>query len=343
MVARKTVAPSPPDTMDEQELFMQRLEVLQRQNPEIYGPVGSQISPKVADAVWGAVMAEWHTVPPLNTRTYVFKGLGDARRYGNETITLRFKPQASKTLDGMVRMLLRVNGRVYQPRGRPPAWAEDTFHVEPIPVSLIDEQGRIVLDVRNRDPRDPRLTLPVSITFEPGDGLQLYYTAGTFEGNLVRSLFISLLSMGLLAMLGLAAGTFTPFRVAALATGTGAIISCFSDYINESLRFFASLGPRDATFGERASATVTALGEKFGGGEIIEGFKIILRLLGEAVMLFVPSFGRYPSVQSMVDGRLIPLSTVGSATLWIGVVWTGLCLLVAWLIWRKRELAKITV
>jgi len=43
------------------------------------------------------------------------------------------------------------------------------------------------------------------------------------------------------------------------------------------------------------------------------------------------------------DGRLVPTSMVTRALFWSGFVWTGLTGLIGWLIFRGRELARVTV
>ncbi len=360
LVSRIAIRPDPP--ADSEDLFKEHLLRLQREHPDTFGEPESPVSADVAEEVWGQVMAEWHTLHPMNLdalrdsvrqgrqltdeeisqysaqavpRTFVFSGLQNAADYGDTVqIVLNFKTGATPRR-GKVILEMSYDGVRF---GTMQPLVPDTPYPLPINVDMIDADGNLTLTFRNR-----HFDQPYNVEFTPGEGMELFYTVGTFEGNLIRSLFISFLCLGLLAMLGLATGTFLGFAVSALLTASVAIIGTMSGYISDSLGNFASLGKRDASGWELISGAFSKLGSHLGDGELFESFKMIVRMFGQLVLAFIPAFGKYSHVQMVAEGRLLHMGILFDATFWIGIVWTGSALLAGWLIWRKRELAKITV
>ncbi len=73
-------------------------------------------------------------------------------------------------------------------------------------------QGPVTVEFRNS------FDGPVSVLFEPEDGLILYTYAGGFAGNLVRALLIQLMQLGLLAAVGVTAGSLFSLPVAAFVS-----------------------------------------------------------------------------------------------------------------------------
>jgi hypothetical protein len=72
-------------------------------------------------------------------------------------------------------------------------------------------------------------------------------------------------------------------------------------------------------------------------------FRILVRIVGHIFVFFVPSFGEYQPVLLFANGRIVPAEMVRGALLQIGVLWTGLCGLIAWLVFRRKELARVIV
>jgi hypothetical protein len=68
-------------------------------------------------------------------------------------------------------------------------------------------------------------------------------------------------------------------------------------------------------------------------------FKSLIRLVAILVVFLLHAFGEVRPTQLLVEGRLISWSTVFAGTWKIGLVWSGLSLLVGYLAIRKRQLA----
>jgi hypothetical protein len=346
LVARVAEAPQPVNEADFRVACQRRLDQLRREDPARYGRVGElfeQASGKVQRAVAKEVRARWYSVGPRMTAVYRFTGLSPAKEYGDQ-VQLRIKPKVSgETVNrkGLVYLNMVVNDRPYEnPAGTVgvPPIVDDTYHVMPIGSEVIDAQGELKITIFN--PVVEGQTQP-SISFNLEDGIELFYRAGSFEGNLIRSLLILWVRLAFLAMLGLAAGTFLGFPVACLCCLIVYLAAASSGFLSESLEFYSTL-PRGGPW-ERIEGTVRLIGQRIAAGEVWAAFKVLIRLIGTAFMLLVPNFGAYNPTPLLADGRLVSLQMLGRAVAQIGLVWTGAVGVIGYLIFRSRELARVIV
>jgi hypothetical protein len=348
LTARSVVEPTPPGPDAFRQMFEQRADQLRREDPGTYG---EKLTQAQANAIAQQVRARWHTLPPLNTREYQFTGLARAKELG-PAIQVRLKPNSGKpTPDGRVRLAMQVNGRLWPEASmdgsRPPGLveiADETFHVMDIPTQFIDEQGQVTLALANVNPLNPRATFDASITFTPGEGLQLLYRVDTFEANLARATVILWLRLCFVAMVGLAAGAFLGFPIAALLTLMVFAAASSSAFVSESLQFYASFSPEPQltalqTLVAPFKMTYTHLSD----GKLFDALKIWVRLIGEAFMALIPALGKYSPDMLIGDGRVVPAALVLEALWKIGVLWTGVVALLGYLIFRRRELARVIV
>jgi hypothetical protein len=114
-------------------------------------------------------------------------------------------------------------------------------------------------------------------------------------------------------------------------------------FLVESIGYFAAAPPADLDPWHKIVWTFGAFFSDLLAGKIWDALKIPIALLGDAFVAVVPSFSQYNPVPLLADGRLVSWSMVGSCVLWIGVVSAGACAIVGWWIFRRRELARITV
>ena len=64
-----------------------------------------------------------------------------------------------------------------------------------------------------------------------------------------------------------------------------------------------------------------------------------IRGIAQGLVFMLHSFGEYNPTQSLVEGRLIGWRAVTRAMFWIGIVWSGVALLIGYLSIRNRQLA----
>lgn len=351
LVARQTIKPTPPTEQGLAGALRDRLERLRREDPGTYGNPGDPIDstdPETLNRVQQQVITAWYTIGPQSRTVYRFAGLDDLPA-GTDQVQFRFKPKAaSSTPDGFVRFAIQLNGRPYinpfdnEFRGTPIfKYADDKFHVLPLPVEAINDQGVIDIEVFNLPL--PNGQLPPSLTFNAKDGLEVLYRVGSFEGNLVRSMTIVWLRLAMLTMLGLAAGSFLSFPVACLLAGLFYIAAAGHGYITESIESYAAFPRATLPLWDRIAGIPTTIGDQLSDGKFYDAIKVIIRMIGTSFVWLVPSFADHNPTPMLADGRVVPWSMVGRSALWVGLIWTGVLTLIAWLLFRTREIARVIV
>ncbi len=343
LTARQSAKAVPPDGMDFAGELQSRHERLRRENPDEYG---ERLTAQQRKAIQNRIIAQWYAIGPNESQTYVFENLQPAVER-NLPIQLRFKPKMSKAPDDeMVRMGLWINDRpypIYQGQHIPTEVANDNFHVMSIDPAYVDDQGKIKLRIQNVNLMAPEATFPATISFSPGSGLEMLYNIGSFGPNLARSLAMIWVRLGFLAMLGVMAGTFLGFPVACLLSFMIYFAAIASNYLKESLRFYAGYSDMNVNLWEKLVLIWGAFIGSIGDGKYWDAFKIVIRLVGEMFIAIVPEFSTYNPTPLVSDGRVVSMGMLGSSAIWVGLVSSGFCLLMAWIIFRRRELAKVTV
>jgi len=293
------------------------------------------------------VIVKWHTIPPRDTRSYLFTNLDHARSF-SQWIQLRMKPVSSMTPpNGRVRLAIWLNGRPYPVNAKgqhvPIVIADDRYHVLDLPLSAIDLEGNLTVRMANINLDNMRATFPSSISFAPGEGLEMLYQVDRFEPNLIRALLMIWIRLGFLAMLGLMAGSFLSFPVACLLGMLVYATAAAKGFLLESMQYYVSFPGSDQLWWDRLIWVPQTIISRLASGEVWGAFKILVRLLGTSFASMIPSFSNEDAVSLVADGRYVPYDMVVWSVIRVGVIWTGCCALMAWSIFRRRELARVTV
>jgi hypothetical protein len=353
LTARQTIQPigvdpAPPNPPDFSSKLQQRLAELRRQNPERFGESGTSVdalSPEAQAKVLEDVRTSWYTLGPRDTKQYRFTGLGDV---SGQTLQLRLKPQASETVDpGRLHVVMQINGELY----RHPVEARmagdhikltaRTHQVLDVPTDRINEDGELVITMTN--PQVSGQDQP-SIYFNTTDGMQVLHQVGSFEANFTRGMVLMWVRLCFVGALGIAAGSVLGFPVASVLCLLVYLTAMSSGFLAESINEYAALSEVSwqqplAMLGQMAGK-MTA---HFASGEIWQGLKVIVSLIGSVFMLLVPSFDQYSAAPFLSEGKMIGWRQVGNALLWVGVIWSGAIALLGYAIFRRRELAEVTV
>ncbi|MFW6032067.1 MAG: hypothetical protein ACOCTI_01675 [Phycisphaeraceae bacterium] len=342
LVARETRRAGPSGEAGLTEQVRERIRQHQKEDPATYGDPDlplTRVPSDVLRRVRTQVLSDWFSLAPQQSRSFTFRGL-DAARTDRQSVQLRLLPQVGRQDIPFAYLSLEVAGRPYVGPGMVQPGhvklASDNYHVLAIPASAIGEDGTLEVVVGNDFPDGGP-----TVSLLSQDGLEVLFTAGSFAGNLTRGLGIIWVRLAFLAMLGLTAGSFLNFPTASVLGLLVYVASASSGFLEDSLASYAA-GTREGPLAKLLlvpSAVFEALGE----GEIYEAFKIVVRLLGETFMALVPSLGDYNPTPLIADGRLVPLGELFSAAIWVGLLWTGVLGVIAWLLFRKRELARVTV
>lgn len=288
-----------------------RLEKVRESNPELIDQYGEAT---VRTNLTEEVAKRWYSLGYRRSRTYVFRGLHDAR--DSRTVALRLKAFANQSPpSGNLRVLLQI-GKL---RAVPLPLAIDQFQTYMLSREQIDQaledDGTLRVTIVNVDRSSDFGT---TITFGAVDGLEILYAVDDFTPNLIRTLLIVWIKLGFLAAIGLATASYMTFPVACLVCLVALFIINTSGFLLDASRYYA-LANKEVQVAKGVSYFVGNLAH-----------------LASKYSSFTPA-------DQLVDGRLVPWSAVGSCLLWIGVVWTGVAGLGAYLIFRLRELARVLV
>ncbi len=178
---------------------------------------------------------------------------------------------------------------------------------------VVDADGTTV--VRYVNLPQTRTGFETSVTIRYAD-MGVLYRVGRFPPNFVRGFALIFVQLAFLAALGVLAGSFVSFPVACLACFTMLPFQLGREFIVDAVN-------------------VAAVREGFLGRVSYYIVKLMNVLL--------PDFERTSPGESLVDGMNISWVFLGETFLWAFCVQTALLLLIACLIFRKRELARVQV
>ncbi len=370
LVARDSVQPVPIDESAMQNMFRNVFKEMYEAEPERFGggnynpanpqdlqAAANQLTPEQRKQIQTVVLNKWFTIAPRNKQTYRFTGLNAAKAFGRP-IQLRFKINSNKveTSDPTqtaampdnetVTFGLKLNGHYFPDIGdtqAPVVVTPNNFRVIDVPLSYINDDGVLDMEIYNIDLLHPDLSPPVSLTFDSSEGLEVLYRVSSYEANLFRALAIIWVQLGFLAIFGLAAGTFLGFNVAALLSLMVYVVSIAKSFIIESIGYFAAPAPAGSNLWQKLVFNATGFGSNIAQGKIWDALKIPIGLLGDSFTMVVPSFSDFDPVPKLADGRLISWLMVSETFLWVGVISAGFCGLLGWWIFSRRELARVTV
>jgi len=311
LVSRVSIPPAEPEDLDQR--VAEAFERLQRDNPEQIARMGGE--KRAIETLKHRYRLYLRTIGRFDTRQFVFEGLGDASRY-SDFVQLRYKIKLTQPVkDDIIPVLLSFNGRAV-----PEKWVAAKAHAYPLPVELIDkETGRLTLAIRNINYENPNATYQRTIIIPP-DGLEILYRVGDFGPNLMRGMVTMWVRLLFLGMLGLATATFLSFPVAVLFSLMILFAAFSSAFLMDSL----------ATFTAKSEGLVWLL-------------KLAAHTIAWTVSTALQKFGEFSPTPLVVDGRLFSWQQVWGSILWIGVLWTGAAAVVAYVIYQRRELAKVQV
>lgn len=345
LVARQRIQPTPPPEYPFRDLLDKRIKTLREADPEKY----RVITPKMEDELKNTVLASWMSIPPRDDRTYLFPGVGVAKQYGR-LVQLRIKPIVSSyPPDTKVRFAMWVNGRPfrYDPETRTHLgfYIEyNRFHIVDIPLDLADADGNMAIRIRNEDIDDPSQSLPHTLTFTRGEGMEMLYQVGSFDWNLVRTLVIIWSFLLFLAMLGLSAGTFLSFPTACLLCFVVLFACLLNDYLRESIKTWGmSLAAELETQGFKSWSFFEAARALFTKGDLWVAAQVVARNITVGVTAVVPSFTQFNPIPEVIEGRLVPTSIMLEVLWKVGLAGTVGVGVVGWVIFRVRELARVVV
>jgi hypothetical protein len=266
-------------------------------------------------------------VAPGQGRIYIFHGLQKAKTL-NATLTLRYcfhilEDNEHETYPVVFEFYDTENNMI---TARPPAKYVPTMsHSFPLGVDLIQDDGTLRVGVANTFRPGPEIRGSGSLNFEEKD-FELMYKVGSFEGNFVRAMVMTWVKLAFLAAVGVSAATFLSFPVALLAAVTIFFAGLMSPFLAVALEWYIPPEAQGVDWSNLGIALRWV-------------FEKTTSLIAEGLLMVFGAFGEVSPRQSLVEGRLIPWTTVLTTFLQLGALWSGVTLVIGFFVLRQRQLA----
>jgi hypothetical protein len=257
----------------------------------------------------------------VGTRDYVFAGLSRARDLGS-TLTVRYKFHILGDDDHRT----FPAGFIFNDdpsTARQVKYVPAMMHTFPILPEMIREDGTIKLTIVNMFIPPPEQKGLGSINFDEPD-FEILYKVGSFEGNFLRAMMVSWMKLAFLAAMGVCCATFLSFAVACLLSFTVFAAAAISPFLAEALEYYYP--PENVDW--------TNI-----GFVIYWAMIAFTKVVAEGLVFLLSAFGEYRPTTDLVRGQMIPWSAVLAGFLRLGLLWTGLAMLLGWIVLRRRQLA----
>ena len=265
----------------------------------------------VTESITKDIVQKLKVVTPGKANTWQFTGLRQLAER-ESTIQFRFRidaarPPEDKILQGYWELVNPTSGYLYTypvHSYRSAAIPVASWVTLTVPADVISEKGEMAAGYRNLSP------MPVTVA---ADELAVLYPVGGFTMNFVRGLILVLALQVSLAALAVLAASWLSFPVACLGCFVLYMVGLMSSFITQSIKLDAKSDVWD----------------------------YISYFASRGALFVLPDFNAASPAGDLVDGLLIPwqkvLVTVG---VFIGVQ-SAAALLLACLLFRRRELARV--
>lgn len=317
------------ERLDEAQLS-QRLDQLFANDPNYAGKtdIPAFERRKKAAEIQNQFNAGQRTVPPgpQGARLYTFTGLKDAAKL-NSTLTLRYRFHIMRDDEHQkfpARFVFADKEENFI-TDRMSSFVPTMSHSMVIDSGMIQDDGTLRIGIENLYQPPPENRGYGALNFEEKD-FELFYKVGNFEGNFLRAVLMSWLKLAFLAALGICCATFLSFPVACLASFTIFIAGLLGPFLAQALEYYGSYEFKTLDWSNV--------------GMVIQwAFEAFTSTVAGALVYLLGSFGEYRPTQDLVEGRLIAWQSVFSGFFRLALLWSGLSLIVGWLVMRKRQLA----
>ena len=315
-----------------------RVEQMIQREPDLanLSEVPRSIKNRLAKEIQLTAVTSQRSIPPIdpqvpgaNQHTYLFTGLGQARGL-QAAMTLRYRFHILGD-DEHERFSAAFMFNNRQETAMVVQYTPTVAHVLTIPIvwedgtSLIKPDGTLLLTVANLHQPVPGQRGLGSLNFDEED-FELLYKVTTFEANFVRAMLMTWTKLAFLSMLGLTCATLLNFPVACLMAFTIFLAGTLGPFLALSLKDYYPPMVSQVDFSNV--------------GMVIQwAFQSTIRGIAQVVVFLLQKFGEYRPAHNLVEGRVILWRSVGGAVLWLGFIWSGLSLVIGYLVMRNRQLA----
>ena len=262
----------------------------------------------------------WRTVPPLDARVFEFHNIR-CERSPDKMLQVRYKAEVwSYSPDE----ILRVEWIVGNPdKGTPFYYLErrdviGRFHSMSVRTNAVAPDRTLTVVLHNRNPFEGERQQMNTMSFTTSDDIQVLFAVGTFGGNLVRHLSLLFCKLMFLAAFALLTTCIFSFPVACLVSFTFLALSSMVGFLTNAIFFFEDEG-------------VPGL------------FKDVATIVYQGLFFLIPNFSEYDGTSLLVDGRNVTLRWVLSGIARLVLGGTTSVMLIACLLFQRREVAELSV
>lgn len=283
----------------------------------------SRVAEAQAKAQLQVEMAQrWRALAPGEARVFEFEDLGLVDRSPGKTLQLRYKGKGMGYAQDEVLQTVWAFGDLRDADQTRPIFRRDVmdrYHIIPFPASCVSPNGKLKVLVQNVDQDRPDGHKGATIAFESDAGFEVLFGIGTFEGNMLRTLLLMWCRVVLIAGTAVFSATLVSYPVACLMSFLFYILAVSGAYVKDALGFG---GAQEGVFGAAKPAV-----------------KAIL----QAVFWIWPEFSRYDGIPTFVDGRNVTLMWNLQALGKLVLLLTTLFLMAACVIFRRRQVAELSI
>lgn len=246
---------------------------------------------------------------------------GRLHLYQRPLVQVRYKAKASRyPADEVIGSLWMIgdpekNVATYQTPRRD---VNDRFHTISVPTDAVAADGTLRVRFWNVDAFSGDVQFDKMFIFEGERAVEVLFVVGSFGGNLVRLLLLAQCKLMFLAAVALLFATVFSFPVACLCSMTVYVLAATRKFVADAFSMIDKEG-------------------------LTGGFHWAADGMLKGLYWLVPDFAQYNATELLVDGRNVTLMSVLWGTLWLVLVGTGLMLLIAWVLFYRREVAEVSV
>lgn len=182
-----------------------------------------------------------------------------------------------------------------------------TFREIEVPADAVAKDGYLAIVFYNVPLNNTSVIFPLK------DGLEVLYKADTFTTNFIRSVLMIMLRLIFLACLGILASTFLSFPVAILLCFVLFFTASFSGFFIESF------------------------------GYLSKDMNVIYSYSIKNIVRLLPQFDKFNPTKFLVPARLLSWSLLFKCAFFMVCIKSSLLLILALIIFRFREIAKIII
>lgn len=289
---------------------------------------------------------EWHTVTADVVSSFVFTGL-DKQAIRAPVVQLRLEPFAdnSSISRADVRFTLWLNERPFPIAGgehAPYTFSTGITHTIDLPVDAIADDGTLRITIANQNLVMPGEKRPTSISFTPGEGLELMYRAGGFGVNFMRGLVVMWSKLAMLAAASLAAAAWLGFPTALLAGQMVYVTAAASGFFADAIDIYTGFDRKDDTLVDMLRLRLGMLVERILKVEWWELIKTFGAYIADAFLGVVPSFAAYDSITQVATGRMVPVTELVWGVLLLAIAYPVALLAIGWALIERRDLVSST-